>query len=305
MSATLEAALALACLGIKILPVHSGGVREDGLVFCSCGRPECRSQGKHPRTQHGVDDASSDVITIRSWWRRWPRSNVAIATGRASGLDVLDIDGQAGRDAIAALCRDHGPLPMTITAKTGKGEHYFFRHDDRAWNRVGFGENVDVRATGGYVVAPPSVHATGRVYSWLVAPEDWDAEPWPEWLIMKLVALREAKAPKPVALGPIVPVAGQTKYGATVIASCMKAMNEARVATPDRPGNRNDTLNRQAYILGQLEAAGEPIGDAFVRLCMVALNKGLDQAEISKTASSGYGDGLKNPKRIRSREARA
>lgn len=300
----LESALALARLGIMILPVHSGGMRE-GVCFCSCGKPECSSQGKHPRTQHGVDDQSRDPEVIKGWWRRWPRSNVAIATGKGSGVDVFDIDGAEGRATLAALEHDHGAIPLTPKAATGKGVHFFFAHDDRAWNRVGLDACVDVRATGGYVVAPPSVHVSGRVYRWEIPLEFCDPAPWPEWLIGKLVALRESKAPRPVDLGPIVPVSGQTRYGATVIASCFRAMEQALAPTGDRPGNRNDTLNRQAYILGQVEAAGEPIGDAFVRLCMIARNRGLDDHEISKTASSGYGDGLMNPKRIRAREARA
>jgi hypothetical protein len=305
MSDRLDAALALARLGIMVLPLHEAGVNGAGQKWCSCNRADCSSQGKHPRTQHGVDDQSRDETVIRSWWRRWPRANVAIATGRGSNVDVLDVDGEAGKLTLAELENEHGPLPLTVKALTGKGYHFFFRHDDRAWNRVGLDANVDVRAHGGYVVAPPSVHVTGRVYSWAVSPDDWDVAAWPEWLITKLLALREAKTIRPaVALGPLVSIPGQTRYGATVILSCMNAMEAARVPVGDRAGNRNDTLNRQAYILGQLEAAGEPIGDAFERLCLLALNKGLDQDEIMKTAASGYGDGLKNPKAIRARGAR-
>src|SRR6266700_2778202 len=80
--AFLDAALTYAQKhGWAVLPIHTprGGQ-------CSCGNPTCTSVGKHPRTPHGVKDATTDEATIRDWWTRWPDANIGIATGADSGL---------------------------------------------------------------------------------------------------------------------------------------------------------------------------------------------------------------------------
>src|SRR5206468_9742277 len=76
--------LAYAGRGWLVFPVHSirGG-------WCTCGRASCDNVAKHPRTEHGVLNASVDAQTIRVWWSRWPGANVAIATGAPSKLLVL------------------------------------------------------------------------------------------------------------------------------------------------------------------------------------------------------------------------
>jgi hypothetical protein len=48
------------------------------------------------------------------------------------------------------------------------------------------GRGLDIRTTGGYVVAPPSIHISGKAYSWLESPEDASLAPAPAWLIGKL-----------------------------------------------------------------------------------------------------------------------
>jgi hypothetical protein len=83
----LEAALAYARDGLHVFPLHN----TDVAGACSCGRTDCHSAGKHPRTGHGHRDASTDPQQIRRWWSMWPDANVAIATGE-SGLVVIDVD---------------------------------------------------------------------------------------------------------------------------------------------------------------------------------------------------------------------
>ncbi len=302
MSARLDAALAFARQGIHVLPIHEIYPRPDGGRHCSCNHTDCKAKGKHPRTKNGVDEQTTDQEVIKAWWKRWPNANVAIATGKKSDVDVLDVDGEIGRASLADLEKKHGPLPLTPVASTGKGLHYFFKHDDRVWNRVALADNVDVRTTGGYVVAPPSVHVSGRTYAWQVPLEDVDVAPWPEWLVLTLLKLRESERPAPVQVPASISVEGQTLYGAKVIASCLAAMEQARAPEGERSGNRNFTLNKQAYILGQLEGAGEPLGNACEQLRAIARNKGMVDHEITKSFSSGFEDGRKNPKRIKMRE---
>jgi hypothetical protein len=100
-----------------------------------------------------------EEVLVREWFGE-SSLNVAIVTGRASGLLVLDIDGPEGNETLAS--KDL-LLPLTLTAKTGKGTHFYFRYPDdreiRNFPRKLPG--LDLRGEGGYVVAPPSLHESG------------------------------------------------------------------------------------------------------------------------------------------------
>src|SRR5262245_3329243 len=111
-------------MGWPMLPLHH--IVEGK---CSCGHEPCRHQpGKHPRTRHGVKDATTDEKTLRRWWKRWPKANVAVATGSASGLFMLGPDGPQGIAALADLEREQGKLPRTPSGTTGGGgKRYYFR----------------------------------------------------------------------------------------------------------------------------------------------------------------------------------
>jgi len=169
-SQPLEAALRYAARGWQVLPVHAV---VNGR--CTCGKDDCQSPGKHPRTDRGVYDATTDPSKIRDWWRNGSPANVAIRTGLASRLLVVDIDGEAGLRAIEDLQRQHGAFPPTATAITGGGgRHFLFRWPEGAdignLTRV-HGLPIDVRGRNGYIVAPPSCHASGQHYVWQADPE--------------------------------------------------------------------------------------------------------------------------------------
>lgn len=76
-------------------------------------------RGKRPLTSHGVHDASTDTATITDWWKQWPDANLGLATGTASGLLVIDIDGPKGEAAYKDLCGTLSPprsfLPFSIS----------------------------------------------------------------------------------------------------------------------------------------------------------------------------------------------
>ena len=161
----LGAALAYGATGIAVFPGHSI-TREGG---CTCGEPNCGSPGKHPRIKQWQQDASTDAETIRRWWRRWPSANVCIATGSTSGIVVLDVDPRhGGAESLETLEREHGPLPKTPTVLTGGGglHHYFAHPGKRVPNKVSVFPGIDIRGDGGFVVAPPSRHVSGKEYSW-------------------------------------------------------------------------------------------------------------------------------------------
>lgn len=161
----LESALAYARRGWPVFPCHSA---QHGK--CSCGVATCDNIGKHPRTPKGRNDATIDLRIITNWWLRWPDANVGIATGPLPGggnLFVLDVDPRHGGDeTLGALERQHGALPETARVLTGGGgmHAYFTSTRDMPSSVARVGEGLDVRARGGYVLAPPSTHESGRCY---------------------------------------------------------------------------------------------------------------------------------------------
>jgi hypothetical protein len=140
---------------------------------------------------------------IDSWFAAWPGANVGIVTGAISGLVVFDVDlGHGGDDSLAELERAHGPLPKTVEALTGGGgRHVYFAHPGGAVrNKVGIAQGLDLRGDGGYVVAPPSVHPSGRRYEWEASrhPDEISLAPLPDWLL-NVVAIQSAQLGHPLS----------------------------------------------------------------------------------------------------------
>jgi hypothetical protein len=118
---------------------------------------------KRPRTRHGVHDATSDPAKLARWLRRWPDTNWAIATG-APGPTVIDLDApRRVPELVGRLDALGGPC-----VATARGLHYYCRGEERATFAIEHGE---VRGRGSYVVCPPSMHPSGRVYVWLHGPD--------------------------------------------------------------------------------------------------------------------------------------
>ncbi len=150
--------------GWKVVPLHTVA---DGSCSCRLG-PGCKSPGKHPRLPNGVHGASSEPSQIAGWWHRWPNANVGIATGRESGVWVLDIDPRNGGDKTWEDLQGKLPRIFALTASTGGGgSHLFFRYpDDQGVSNGKLGDGIDIKADGGFVVAAPSIHASGKTYEW-------------------------------------------------------------------------------------------------------------------------------------------
>jgi len=134
---------------------------------------------------------------ISDWFQRWPDANVGIVTGRVSRLVVVDIDvHHGGLESLAKLERVHGPLARTVEASTGGGgRHLYFAHPDGTLrNRVGLHPGIDLRADGGCVVAPPSVHPSGRRYAWAAgrAPDQVQVAQLPPWFLDSMHASAHA-----------------------------------------------------------------------------------------------------------------
>jgi hypothetical protein len=155
------AALAYAQHGWLVLPLHEATRRR-----CSCGNPVCHSPGKHPRTANGLHDASSGLAAVRAWWQRWPRANIGLAC-EASGLAVVDVDPRnGGKESCAEIALRRGSeWSRTLTVLTGGGgQHFYFEAPRKDWPGK-LAPGIDLKQRG-YVVAPPSVHASGDRYRW-------------------------------------------------------------------------------------------------------------------------------------------
>lgn len=125
--------------------------------------------------------ASSDPETVRSYWAAVPDANVAI---ECSGMVVIDVDTRHGGDeSLSALEMKYG-LPKTLVTRTPTGgRHVFLRSDIAVANSVNsLGPGLDIRSTGGYVLAPGSVVAAG-VYKTETQAVIADA---PAWLVDRL-----------------------------------------------------------------------------------------------------------------------
>ena len=163
-----DAALKLGARGLRVFP--------------------CWPRTKKPRFKDNLKLAAVDPAVIRRFWSDAREdSNVAIATGRASGVWVLDVDADEGGEAtLRELEAKHGPLPPTVEAITGNGRHLYWRWPDnveiRNWQVREELPGLDGRGEGGYCLAPPSIHPSGRVYVWSVDSASTFALA-PDWLI--------------------------------------------------------------------------------------------------------------------------
>lgn len=153
-------------------------------------------KSKWPATPHGFKDGTTDTGIIDGHWIRNRSFNVGVATGKASGVVVVDIDPRNGGDATwLALLAEHGAPPPTLTVRSGAGgTHYYFAYpegvDDLRSGSDKLGRGIDFKAEGGYIVAPPSIHdETGQEYRWEMTGAEVVA-PLPKWI---LDATRSAK----------------------------------------------------------------------------------------------------------------
>jgi hypothetical protein len=236
----LHAALAYAERGIPVLPLHHPVVRAPvapgalAVVGCSCGSPACGSVGKHPLAERGRDDATTDPDRLAWWWRRFPLANVGLATGVA--FDVLDVDSSQAVSSlrwftVAYVAKGRGPLART----GGDGWHFYLAPTGLGSLHPRGLARMAWRGRGGYVVAPPSRHASGAVYSWV---RDLGTP------------LPEAPLPLRDRLRTPATGAGPSPYGQDVLERWL-----AEVASAPK-GERNCTLYRAGLRLYSLVAGG-------------------------------------------------
>jgi len=107
-------------------------------------------------------DRLPTVEEVRDWWTTWPTANIAIVTGKLSGVTVIDVDGKEGAQSFFEHLQ--GGIPQTRIHSTPKGKHLIFKYHPDYHTGAAFFPGIDVRNDGGYIVAPPS-QINGSVYS--------------------------------------------------------------------------------------------------------------------------------------------
>lgn len=163
-------------------------------------------KSKAPLTPQGFHEATLDQRQIEEWWLMTPGAGIGIATGSVSKLVVVDIDPRnGGHEALAYLEAKYGALPDTVESQTGGGgRHLFYKLPGTTVfpGAKGLWSGIDIKADGGYVCAPFTVHPSGLKYHWR---EDHDPNAelaeLPGWVLEALKA-RKASLVKEVAQTP-------------------------------------------------------------------------------------------------------
>ena len=105
---------------------------------------------------------------IRDWWGIWPNANIGIASGRISGIIVIDADPRNGsNETLRARVKELGRLSRSVKARSGGGgTHRVYNYPDFTVksNSKGklLGPGLDVLSDGTYFVAPSSRHISGK-----------------------------------------------------------------------------------------------------------------------------------------------
>lgn len=291
MTKLLKAALFYARRDWPVVPLHTP--QGHG---CSCGRPDCTSVGKHPRTRNGIKDATTNPDLIRRWWSQWPAANLGLHVSRAN-LVVIDIDPEHN-GSIDDLPLHPDDLLTIISHTGGGGYHLLYRAPigfeiSNSNKRLPAG--IDVRGVNGYIVAPPSRHTSGRCYRWRPGRAPWQTKLLS--LPASLMPLLKVKAD--ASRTPVRPPPERIRQNGERHPYVERAL-ESELATlaQAREGQRNDKLNNAAFALGQFVGAGlltRPEVEAMLTSTAQAL--GLGETEIQKTIKSGLEAGLANPRR--------
>lgn len=146
---TTEAALEYASYGWSVLPV--------------------KPQEKRPLMQNWLQYTKSraSLDMIRTWFDNLTGAGVGTVTGRVSNIVVLDVESTCPESIDSILRR----YPTQLVSRTGSGGyHLYYQYPlnvNTISNRVRLFEGVDLRADGGFIVLPPTLHPSGGVYKWV------------------------------------------------------------------------------------------------------------------------------------------
>ena len=243
-------------------------------------RVECK--GRCGRDGHGLYDATTDADRIRAWWAERPTANIGLRTGVA--FDVLDLDDPDPLAATAAWPDTVELVGGPVVRTASGGWHLYVKPTGRG-NATRFEESLaDWRGAGGYVVAPPSISATGSGWTWFTAPT-LELHQVPAELLNLLDKRRKDTPNRPAVDRVQQSTTGRGNGIAGIVGAVAMAAE----------GTRNKMLHWAAYTLGLKHHRGEiSHADALVGLDAVktaARSIGLTDDEIDGTTKSGWNAG--------------
>lgn len=281
-----QVAMDLAAAGFSIFPCHAGG-----------------ATAKRPMPNVFWRSASTtDRVKVSGWWRKWPDAAVGLDLAK-SGLVVVDADRHDiehdGVAAIAELMHQNGfdPNPVPTVATPNHGTHFYFRQP--AGEQLGNGrgslpKGIDIRGSGGYVIAPGTMMEDGRCYEAFGAVRD--APVAPEWLIALI------RGPKHQVVEPAAPVQRSTPSDQRIASYLDKALQNELDAVRYAPrGQRNHQLNVSAMKIGQMVSAGwlgEQEASALLENAAAELTADDGIAQTRKTIRSGMAKGMTEPREM-------
>ena len=275
-----------------VVPLHTITPRTNA---CSCYKQDdCTSPAKHPIPVNGVHAATTKEAVIHEWWRRNPMANIGIATGQ--GLLVIDIDPRHG-GSLDALVTRFGLGETAMVRTGGGGWHLYYAYMGLLKNSTGkLGEGIDVRCANGYVVAPPSLHASGNYYAWA---NQLDPAPLPANMLAALLALEPKRPALPhiPALDLLPPRKAASPLTPTTATDATQLLAAAKTppATGQPPknertnipeGQRNGALVGFAGALRGRGATGETIEAALRAINALQCFPPLPDTEVHQIARS-------------------
>ncbi|MFI7598423.1 bifunctional DNA primase/polymerase [Actinoplanes sp. NPDC049681] len=242
----LAAALALVGEGY---PVFFLGRTKRPVANCpACPKAET-DPGHDPQacaclTCHGFYAATLDPDRIHAMHTRVPCGMLAIRTGHTADLAVIDVDPRNGGRVLTEI------MPPTRCVRTGSGGwHLYYRHPGGtlAKNLDKRGHpGIDIKADGGYVVAPPSIHpGTRQPYRRLGDRKAIEMPP-------PLIELCRPVERRDVPAATLTPLTGGR--GISNPAALLQALLDTAEHAPE--GSRRTTLYGAARGVARLVAAG-------------------------------------------------
>lgn len=272
----------------------AGPTLGDVVTYVSAGWRIVLLRGKVPAIAggHGVLDATDDLELLRTQWK--PGYNIGARV--PEGVVVVDVDPRhGGTRSLASLTRRHGPLPITLTCYSGRGDggrHFYFGHRGEVSTRRlrEIAPGVDVKTSRGYIVLPPSLHpATRKPYRW--AAVDSPIAECPAWLVEIL------RPPEPVDR-PAIPQGSDSRQLARYVAVALEAEVSKVRTCPIGAGLRNTTLYGAAVALGTLVGAGVLDASRAAQELLTATT--LPESEARATILSGLKWGADHPRQVAS-----
>jgi len=249
------------------LPLEAQRIAELGYHVFPCRDPrddpsEDGKKGKAPLIDGGVKSASLNLDKIGDWWSKWPTANIGLSCKNCLVIDLDNKDGKNGSADLARIAEQLGQLhPVTMAASGSGGWHLFFAKPDVEivgrtnveWN--GNKTGIDIRVGNQYVIAPPSLHESGKLYTWHtpLVPLD-QLTPVPKKWIDGFLPKRDSGITLPARHVRELP---QEK----VVARCRKYVSTMPKAVSGQEGHRTTLSVANAIFcgFGLDEATGWPI----------------------------------------------